>query len=93
MANVTERSILMRLKVQEWLRQDMVQGKQFKNYHFYDISTYRKNSTVKRSAMASVGIFSDVMIITMVTIEALGTDGIANAETDDSNLKICLYSV
>lgn len=30
--------------------------------------------------MASTGTFSDVSIITMVTMEALGTDGIANAD-------------
>lgn len=37
--------------------------------------------------MASSGIFSDVIIMIMVTMEALGTAGIARADTADNTLE------
>jgi hypothetical protein len=49
--------------------------------------TYRKNSTARRRAIGSIGILRDDRIITIVTIDALGTDGIAKADIVVRKLK------
>lgn len=49
---------------------------------------YKKNSTARRRAMASMGICSEVRIIMMVTMDALGADGIAKVTMVVSTLKI-----
>lgn len=49
--------------------------------------TYRKNSTAISKAIASTGMFNDVRIIMIVTMEALGTLGIAREDIVVRNLK------